>query len=154
MAVLAVSKFNLSNLSTLIGPFIMSDAEYKNINTIGDSFNSLPQVIIDDAQFEEMRDLLEEDFADLVQTFIDDSKQRIVLMQAAQANNDNANGFEFAHALKGASATLGATQLTALSEQLEVACRQQRISSQSALIMRLSNALLDVEQEINQRLGL
>jgi len=132
----------------------MTDAEYKNINTIGDSFNSLPQVIIDDAQFEEMRDLLEEDFVDLVQTFIDDSKQRIVLMQAAQVNNDNANGFEFAHALKGASATLGATQLVTLSEQLESACRRQQISSQSELITRLSTALLDVEQEINQRLGL
>ncbi|MGM8871714.1 Hpt domain-containing protein [Psychrobacter sp. 2Y5] len=132
----------------------MTDAEYKNINTIGDSFNSLPQVIIDDAQFEEMRDLLEEDFVDLVQTFIDDSKQRIVLMQAAQVNNDNANGFEFAHALKGASATLGATQLVTLSEQLESACRRQQISNQSELITRLSTALLDVEQEINQRLGL
>ncbi|MGM8885338.1 Hpt domain-containing protein [Psychrobacter sp. 1U2] len=132
----------------------MTDAEYKNINTIGDNFNNSHQTIIDDAQFEEMRDLLEEDFVDLVQTFIDDSKQRIILMQAAQANNDNANGFEFAHALKGASATLGATQLTELSEHLEVACRQQQISSQTDLIMRLSAALLDVEQEINQRLGL
>lgn len=132
----------------------MTDAEYKNINTIGDSYHDSAHAIIDDAQFEEMRDLLEEDFADLVQTFIDDSKQRIVLMQAAQTNNDNANGFEFAHALKGASATLGAMQLVALSEQLESACRRQQISHQSELITRLSAALLDVEQEINQRLGL
>lgn len=132
----------------------MMDAEYKNINTIGDSYHDGAHAIIDDAQFEEMRDLLEEDFADLVQTFIDDSKQRIVLMQAAQTNNDNANGFEFAHALKGASATLGAMQLVALSEQLESACRRQQISHQSELITRLSAALLDVEQEINQRLGL
>ena len=126
----------------------MMDAEYKNINTIGDSYHDSAHAIIDDAQFEEMRDLLEEDFADLVQTFIDDNKQRIVLMQAAQTNNDNANGFEFA------SATLGATQLVALSEQLESACRRQQISHQSELITRLSAALLDVEQEINQRLGL
>jgi len=132
----------------------MMDAEYKNINTIGDSYHDSAHAIIVDAQFEEMRDLLEEDFADLVQTFIDDNKQRIVLMQAAQTNNDNANGFEFAHALKGASATLGAMQLVALSEQLESACRRQQISHQSELITRLSAALLDVEQEINQRLGL
>lgn len=132
----------------------MTDAEYKNINTIGEILNHSNHAIIDDAQFEEMRDLLEEDFVDLVQTFIDDSKQRIVLMQAAKANDDNTNGFEFAHALKGASATLGAKQLVALSEQLEVACRQQQISHQAKLIEQLSAALQDAEQQINQRLGL
>lgn len=133
----------------------MTNADYKNINNIGESnLNNFNAPIIDEMQFEEMRELLEEDFADLLQTFIDDSKQRIVMMQAAQANNDNANGFEFAHALKGASATLGATQLVALSEQLEEACRAQQINDQADLIMQISVALQDVEQEINQRLGL
>ena len=137
----------------------MTNAEYKNINNI-DDINSLninnngDGSIIDEVQFEEMRELLEEDFADLLQTFIDDSKQRIIMMQAAQANNDNANGFEFAHALKGASATLGATQLVALSEQLEEACRMQEVSEQHSLIEQISIALQKVEKEINQRLGL
>ena len=132
----------------------MTDAEYKNINTIGNPLSDVNNTIIDDVQFEEMRDLLEEDFADLLQTFIEDSKQRVVMMQAAQASDDNANCFEFAHALKGASATLGATQLVTLSQQLEEACREQQIGSQTDLIIQISVALQDVEQEINQRLGL
>ncbi len=135
----------------------MTDAEYKNINNIGDSLNNLAndnEPIIDEVQFEEMRELLEEDFADLLQTFIDDSKQRITLMQVAQASNDNANCFEFAHALKGASATLGATQLVLLSGELELACRKQQVSAQNTLIMQILIALQKVEVEINQRLGL
>ena len=55
--------------------------------------------IINDEQFEEMRDLLEEDFADLVQSYITDSQNRLLQLRTAQANNDNANGFEVAHAL-------------------------------------------------------
>ncbi len=135
----------------------MTDADYKNINNLGDNLNhfeSYKGPIIDDEQFEEMRELLEEDFTELLQTFIEDSKQRTVMMQAAQANDDNANCFEFAHALKGASATLGATRLIALSEQLEQACREQQIASQTDLIEEISVAVQDVEQEINRRLGL
>ncbi|WP_367103242.1 Hpt domain-containing protein [uncultured Psychrobacter sp.] len=115
--------------------------------------NETDNKIIDTEQFEEMRDLLEEDFVDLIQTYIIDSKQRIVLMQSAQKTNDNANGFEAAHALKGASINLGATQLVQLSEQLQEACRNRQIDQQAALIGRISAALEHTEYEINQRLG-
>lgn len=122
--------------------------EYQNHNDDIDNIQ-----IIDDEQFEDMQDLLEEDFAGLLQTYIVDSKQRIVLMQTAQAANDNANGFEAAHALKGASANLGATQLIALSGQLQEACRAQQISQQAALIEQISVALQQVELAIQQRLS-
>lgn len=122
--------------------------EYQNHNDDIDNIQ-----IVNDEQFEDMRDLLEEDFAGLLQTYIVDSKQRIVLMQTAQAANDNANGFEAAHALKGASANLGATQLIALSGQLQEACRAQQISQQAALIEQISIALQQVELAIHQRLS-
>ncbi len=109
--------------------------------------------IINHQQFEDMRDLLEEDFPELVQAYLADSRQRIVTLRAAQVANDNAIGFEAAHALKGASANLGATQLVALSDQLEVHCREQKISQHADLIENLSVALQRVEQEINQRLS-
>lgn len=109
--------------------------------------------MIDEQQFADMRELLEDDFVSLVQAYIVDCQQRIELMRSAQADNNNANGFEAAHALKGASATLGTTQLVLLSDQLQQACRAQTIGEQAALIDQISVALQDVEQEINQRLG-
>ncbi len=109
--------------------------------------------IINDEQFEEMRDLLEEDFADLVQSYITDSQNRLLQLRTAQANNDNANGFEVAHALKGASATLGATHLAAISSQLQEVCRSNTISQHADTIEQAAIALQLVEQEIHQRLG-
>ena len=110
--------------------------------------------IINYEQFEDMRALMGEDFPYLTQIYITDSQQRIVSMQTAQVANDNTNGFEAAHALKGASAHLGATQLIMLSDELQNACRKQEIGQRSELIEQIVIALQQVEHEINQRLGL
>lgn len=109
--------------------------------------------VINHEQFEEMRDLLEEDFAGLIQVYITDSEQRVAALRSAQQTNDNTNGFEIAHALKGASANLGTTQLVKLSSQLQTLCRENRISDQAELIENISTALQRAKQEIHQRLG-
>ena len=101
-----------------------------------------------------MRELLEEDFVDLIQVYFTDSHERIVKLRRAQQEDDNANGYELAHALKGASANLGATQLTRLSSQLQEACRERLIGDQAGLVEDVAVALQRVEQEIKQRLGL
>ena len=110
--------------------------------------------IINDEQFDDMRELLEEDFVDLIQVYFTDSHERIVKLRRAQQEDDNANGYELAHALKGASANLGATQLTRLSSQLQEACRARLIGDQAGLVEDVAVALQRVEQEIKQRLGL
>ena len=94
--------------------------------------------IINHEQFEDMRDLLEEDFADLIQVYLADSRQRISTLRVAQQEQDNTNGFEIAHALKGASANLGATQVMTLSSQLQERCREQLISEQADLIENIA----------------
>ena len=109
--------------------------------------------IVNTEQFEDMRDLLEEDFADLVQVYFTDAQQRIIKLRQAQQEEDNANGYELAHALKGASANLGTTQLMNLSSQLQELCREQRISEHAKLIEEIVIALDSAEQDINQRLG-
>ena len=48
--------------------------------------------IINHEQFEDMRDLLEEDFVDLIQVYFKDSQQRIDTLRVAQQADDNANG--------------------------------------------------------------
>ncbi|ERL57075.1 Hpt domain-containing protein [Psychrobacter aquaticus] len=116
-------------------------------------FLQADEEIINHEQFEDMRDLLEEDFADLIQVYLTDSQQRVALLRNAQQTNDNANGFEIAHALKGASANLGTTQLVNLSTQLQSLCRDHRISEQAELIENIATALQRAKQEIHQRLG-
>ncbi|WP_298907261.1 Hpt domain-containing protein [uncultured Psychrobacter sp.] len=118
------------------------------------NMNAQLNEIINDEQFDDMRDLLEEDFVDLIEVYFTDSQQRIADLRSAQQKDDNANGYEIAHALKGASANLGATQLMHLSGQLQEACRERLISDKAELIEAVAVALQCVEQEINQRLGL
>ena len=125
----------------------MTENSNNNMNTKIDE-------IINDEQFDDMRDLLEEDFVDLIQVYFTDSRQRITDLRSAQQKDDNANGYEIAHALKGASANLGATQLMHLSGQLQEACRERLIGDNAELIETVAAALQRVEQEINQRLGL
>ena len=125
----------------------MTENPNNNMNTKIDE-------IINDEQFDDMRDLLEEDFVDLIQVYFIDSQQRIADLRNAQQKDDNANGYEIAHALKGASANLGATQLMHLSGQLQEACRERLIVDNAELIEAVAAALQRVEQEINQRLGL
>ena len=109
--------------------------------------------IINAEQFEDMRDLLEEDFVDLLQVYFNDCRRRITELRQAQQEEDNANGFELAHALKGASVNLGATQMTRLGSQLQELCRERLISEQAPLIEDIAVALQRTEQDINQRLG-
>ena len=125
----------------------MTENPNNNMNTKIDE-------IINDEQFDDMRDLLEEDFVDLIQVYFTDSQQRITDLRGAQQKDDNANGYEIAHALKGASANLGATQLMHLSGQLQEACRERLIGDKAELIKAVAAALQRVEQEIKQRLGL
>lgn len=125
----------------------MTDMTHNNITGQSDA------EIINHEQFEEMRDLLEEDFAGLIQVYVTDSEQRVAALRNAQQTNDNANGFEIAHALKGASANLGTTQLVNLSTQLQSLCRDHRISEQAELIENIATALQRAKQEIHQRLG-
>ena len=126
----------------------MTENPNNNMNTQTDD------EIINAEQFDDMRDLLEEDFVDLIQVYFTDSQQRITDLRGAQQRDDNANGYEIAHALKGASANLGATQLMHLSGQLQEACRERLIGDKAELIKAVAAALQRVEQEIKQRLGL
>ena len=125
----------------------MADIPDKNMTA------KIEDEIINTEQFEDMRDLLEEDFVDLIQVYFVDCQRRITKLRTAQQEEDNANGFELAHALKGASANLGTTQLISLSSQLQECCRERRIGEQAALIEDIAFALQRAEQAINQRLG-
>ena len=125
----------------------MADIPDKNMTA------KIEDEIVNTEQFEDMRDLLEEDFVDLIQVYFVDCQRRITKLRTAQQEEDNANGFELAHALKGASANLGTTQLISLSSQLQEYCRERLISEHAELIEDIAVALQRAEQEINQRLG-
>lgn len=117
-------------------------------------FPEISDIRIDDQQFAELRELLEDDFKGLVLDFIADSKRRLDSLRLAANDDDNASGFETAHTLKGASANLGAIRLGELSYQVQEVCRRRGISDHLFLIDQLAEELSLLEQDIHQRLGI
>lgn len=112
------------------------------------------QPVIDHFQFDEMRNLLDEDFKDLMRDYIHDSKERILSLREALTQGDNATGFDIAHTLKGASANIGATGLVEHCHLLQEACRAKKIVDQCPLIDQIEDELNLVHNDIKQRLGI
>ena len=108
--------------------------------------------VIDDGQFEEMRELLAEDFKDLVLEYLEDSQGRVQALRQALIEGDNAAGFDIAHTLKGACANIGAIGLMDACHRLQQACQAQNILAQGSLIDAIENELTRVQQAIEQRL--
>ncbi|WP_199508125.1 MULTISPECIES: Hpt domain-containing protein [unclassified Psychrobacter] len=115
---------------------------------------TLTDIVIDYEQFDEMRDLLEDDFQELVSTYIIDSRHRIGLLATAVTENDNVNGFEIAHAIKGASANLGAVQMLELSSKLQEASRANTINQYESTVKQMMAAMDTLEADIQKYLGL
>lgn len=109
--------------------------------------------LINIAQFQELKALLEEDFVDLIKVYMNDSEIRLREMQEAYDSNDNRKGFEAAHSLKGASSNLGATQLTELCYELQEICRANTITQNLALVEAIKNQTLAVNTKINELLA-
>lgn len=109
--------------------------------------------ILNESQFQELKDLLEDDFVELIETFIVDSQKRITIIKQAFADADNTLGYETAHSLKGASANLGATQLTDLCYKLQHVCQQRKIKENNALIENVEVALNRVIDNIQARIA-
>lgn len=107
---------------------------------------------INQAQFDELKDLLEDDFVDLIQNYMNDSEKRIEEMQEAFNNNDNRLGFESAHSLKGASSNLGATNLTEMCYQLQEICRGGQIHKHQQLIDEIKAECQAVNAEIKAQI--
>ncbi|WP_230661108.1 Hpt domain-containing protein [Psychrobacter sp. I-STPA10] len=115
--------------------------------------NTNTLAVIDDEQFCEIKELFEEEFEPLMRTYMQDSQRCVQALQTALANADDANGFESAHALKGASSNVGATQLHHLCYQMQEVCRDNRIAENADLLAQIEQQVILVNQEISQRLG-
>jgi HPt (histidine-containing phosphotransfer) domain-containing protein len=90
-----------------------------------------------------LKDIMEDGFANLLQTFIDDSKLRIDELRQA-LNESNADGVRrAAHSLKGSSGNLGANSLAAL-------CLTVESQSKDGDLNGLDAELKKIEQEYQQ----
>ncbi|MDO8328991.1 MAG: Hpt domain-containing protein [Fluviicoccus sp.] len=105
---------------------------------------------LDALQLNELKEVLEGEFKVLVETYLQDARLRLQLIRQAFQANDNNGGRQAAHSLKGASANLGANDLTALCEKLELAAKAGGLADCEALIEAVEAEFSIVDRELRK----
>ena len=86
---------------------------------------------INETMIEELKDLMEEDFPILIETFITDCDKRILDLKVAITNTSAKEIRELAHGFKGSSGNLGAEKLSEISHIIEDMGRNEEIADVS-----------------------
>lgn len=107
-----------------------------------------PAQHLDEAALADLRILLEDDFSDLIETFLGDAHQRhseLVALQQ-QTKVDAQALRRTAHSFKGSSLNLGATRLAELCRRLEDRASVPGLLSMGTLVADIGVELAAVEQ--------
>lgn len=83
---------------------------------------------IDQEAISELKEMLEDEFADLIDTYINDTKTKLVLLAEEVSNEDAGAVRKLAHSLKGASINIGIMALGALCHDLEELAKAEQVS--------------------------
>lgn len=95
---------------------------------------------IDHATIATLREVMEGEFAHLIETFINDGKDKIQLMQKALASGLSDELRRAAHSLKGSSSNIGADELVRLCRLIEDQAASDRLQG-------IETQLIELQQE-------
>ena len=94
--------------------------------------------VIDAAQFEAMREAMEEEFPLLVTAYLDSGAELLAEMRAGAVAGDVKSLFRPAHTLKSSSANLGAMRLSGLAAQLEADAKSGQVAQPEHRVAELA----------------
>ncbi|KNX76771.1 Hpt domain-containing protein [Pseudomonas sp. BW16M2] len=98
---------------------------------------------IDQKVLSDLREVMEDGYLQLLETFLEDSERR--LSQLHEAKDADELGLA-AHSFKGSSSNMGAVGLAELCQQLEERVRQQSLYGIEDLINRIDQEYLEVQR--------
>lgn len=104
----------------------------------------MTQPPVDLAVLNELRSIMADEFQLLLDVFISDSEQRIMMIERAISTNDAEALREAAHSFKGSSLNISAAQLTEFCRQLEFMGRDNTLSGADAVFVDLKKAFAEV----------
>ncbi|WP_283811767.1 Hpt domain-containing protein [Pseudomonas entomophila] len=100
-------------------------------------------VQIDHKVLNDLREVMEDGYPQLLETFLEDSERRLNQLHEAK---DAAELGMAAHSFKGSSSNMGAVGLAALCQQLEDRVRQVPLYGIEDLINRIDREYLEVQR--------
>ncbi len=101
--------------------------------------------IVDESSLRELREIMGDDFKLLIDTFIGDSKLRLVSIKNAIVAGDPAALRAAAHSFKGSALNLSAGNLTVLCKRLEQMGRNNEMSQALDVLQRTEEEYRAVE---------
>jgi HPt (histidine-containing phosphotransfer) domain-containing protein len=105
--------------------------------------------VIDQAKFEELKQMSGEDFInELIDTFLDDAPKMLAELHLALNAKDADTFRRAAHSMKSNANTFGATQLAALSKELEMLGKENELPDNGDQVKALEEAYAFVREEL------
>ena len=96
--------------------------------------------ILDQDLVTELRDIMGEGFAALVESYQQDTDSKLADMRAALVAGETARLRQLAHSLKGSSGNLGALQVAKACMALEQAAESKELAASEAVLQQVASA--------------
>ncbi|MGM0570151.1 Hpt domain-containing protein [Marinobacter sp.] len=107
---------------------------------------------LDEEALAELRDVMEDEFDILIQTYISDSRERIQALHQALSDNDPDAFAKTAHSFKGSSINIGASRLGDLCMQIEKAGREGDLDTARQSMVELEAEFATVRRLMEESL--
>ncbi len=111
-----------------------------------DGLQKLP--VLDASVIDSLREIMEDDFHDLLETYLGDAVLRMRAIEEAARREDADALRKAAHSFKGSSGNIGARQLSELCRQVEEAAAQGKCPEVDAFFGVVQEAYGHVVQQI------
>ncbi|MFN3841883.1 MAG: ATP-binding protein [Rehaibacterium terrae] len=111
-----------------------------------------PGKALDRGIVDDLRDLMGEEFLQLVRVFLEDAPFHLDQLEQAARNGDIAGLVAPAHTMKSASANLGALLLSSQAKRIELGARQRTLENPRAAVAALREAWRSAERELRELL--
>lgn len=99
--------------------------------------DQMSDVHVDSHVLATLRDVMEDEYALLLETFLTDSDERLRLLREAEAQDDSLAMRMAAHSFKGSCSNMGAVLLAGLCKQLEDLARREQLDDVAALLAHI-----------------
>ncbi|MFC5696457.1 Hpt domain-containing protein [Pseudomonas sp. GCM10022186] len=110
----------------------------------------MSDIHLDHSVLSALRDVMEDEFPVLLDTFLADSVERLRQIQQALASSDSQALRLAAHSFKGSCSNMGAPVLSGLCKRLEDIARHEQLADAPALIGQIEEEFLVVRSLLQE----
>lgn len=114
-------------------------------------FESSPR--LDNEMLSDLKDIMEEDYPMLLETYLADAIVRLDSIDAAACEKNSNNLMESAHSFKGSSLNIGASRLAMLSSNVESLAKDSQLDQVLPIIAQLHEEYEAVKALLEQELS-